>query len=161
MNVGLIVACDPNGIIGLDNQIPWKYPSDLQRFKTLTMGGTLIMGRRTFESLGRRHLPGRKTIVLSSTFQMDAPTFKTIELALAHARYLSLPIWIIGGAQVYRNVLERGLVDFVDLTLVPAVRLPKCGHEVATFPMDLLSRFHLVNTSMDGPLQHQRYERNL
>jgi len=161
MTVGLIVACDPLGVIGIDNKIPWRYPSDLRRFRELTMGGTLIMGRRTFESMGRRHLPGRTTLVLSDELQPDAPTFSSVEAAISQAMILGHPIWIIGGAQVYRYVLEKGLADFVDLTLVPPVALPEGEHEVATFPMSLLSGLRLVSTpsNPDDPLEHRRYER--
>ena len=64
--LALIVAVSDNGVIGRDNQLPWHLPADLKRFKALTMGHTLIMGRRTYQSIGRP-LPGRRTIVISTT----------------------------------------------------------------------------------------------
>lgn len=160
-NVGLIVATDPCGVIGVDNKIPWKYKSDMQRFKALTMGGTLIMGRRTFESMGRRHLPGRISFVVSSTPQPDASTFPSVEAALGAGQRLGQPIWFIGGSQVYREVLENGLVDFADVTLVPSIVVPE-GAVVATFPLPLLSNgYRLAKTEKnpDDPLEHRRYER--
>jgi len=161
MTIGLIVACDPSGVIGLDQKIPWKFSSDMKRFKALTMGGTLIMGRRTFESMGRRHLPGRTSLVVSSLAQADVRSFTTTLLAVEYAQTLGQPIWVIGGAQLYRDVLQRGLADFVDLTLVPEVTLPEGEHEVTTFPMGLLTGLRLVSTTPDpdDPLTHQRYER--
>lgn len=165
MTIGLIVAMDPHGVIGLDGQIPWRYPSDVRRFKALTMGGTLIMGRKTFESMGRRHLPGRTSLVLSSVPQPDVLTFGTLAGAIAYAwtEHRGQTVWILGGAQVYRDVLEHGFADFADVTLVPPVTLPAGAHEVTSFPIGLLSEFTLVSTtaSPNEPLEHRRYERSL
>ncbi|NND99029.1 MAG: hypothetical protein HKN47_17065, partial [Pirellulaceae bacterium] len=62
-NLTAIVAVTPSGVIGLDGDMPWQLSSDLRRFKKLTMGGVLIMGRKTFDSIGRP-LPGRRTVVI-------------------------------------------------------------------------------------------------
>jgi len=75
----IVVAVARNGVIGLNNELPWKLSSDLQRFKRLTMGHALIMGRKTYESIGRP-LPGRTTVVLSRTAK---------KLQLAHEKKVS------------------------------------------------------------------------
>lgn len=157
--VGLIVATDPNGVIGVNNAIPWHYKADLVRFKKKTDGGTLIMGRKTFESMGRRHLPGRTSLVVSSTPQSDVQTFPSVDAALEAAQALGKPIWFIGGSQIYGEVIQRGLVDFADVTLVPPVTVPE-GAVVATFPLELVTSNFLVQieTSLDSPLEHRRYE---
>lgn len=158
--VGLIVATDPNGVIGVNGTIPWKYKADILRFKFETMGGTIVMGRRTFESMGRRHLPGRISFVVSSVVQPDVSTFPSVEAALKAGKNLGQPIWFIGGSQIYREVLQKGLVDFADVTFVPAVSVPE-GATVATFPLDLLAGYRQTSceTNPDDPLEHRRYER--
>ncbi len=104
-----VVACSPNGVIGVNGGLPWKLKSDLQRFKAMTMGGTLIMGRKTFDSIGRV-LPGRQTIVLTrssdwrpeSTVGIDRlHVVSTAEDALDVANRLSLPAYVVGGAEIY------------------------------------------------------------
>lgn len=158
MTVGLIVATDPNGIIGIDGRIPWSYPSDLRRFKALTMGGVLIMGRKTWESIGRRHLPGRLSLVISSVGQPDVETCSSLEMALERAP-MDRPVWVIGGAQVYRDVLERGLVDFAEVTMVPPVSVPEGARDVAIFPVGLLSSLPLSSATHEAPLEYRRYNK--
>ncbi|HSX19586.1 MAG TPA: dihydrofolate reductase, partial [Gammaproteobacteria bacterium] len=62
--ISLVAAMSQNRVIGVNNKLPWNIPEELQHFKHLTMGKPMIMGRKTFDSIGRRLLPGRKTIVL-------------------------------------------------------------------------------------------------
>lgn len=117
-----IVAVSPEGVIGVNNGIPWHKKQDLKRFKAQTMGGTLIMGRKTWESIGCRKLPGRETLVLSRTPQANVDTYASLKLALSKAKKLGNPIWVAGGAEVYKAAEE--FVDSVDLTLVTDYRLP-------------------------------------
>ena len=77
----LIAAVARNGIIGSDNELPWQLPDDMKRFRTLTMGHPMVMGRRTYESIGRV-LPGRTTIVLSRD-----PDYRRDGVVVAAARY--------------------------------------------------------------------------
>ena len=72
MKMSLIVAVSRNGVIGVDNQLPWHLPDDLQYFKSVTMGKPLVMGRKTFDSIGRP-LPGRTNIVLTRDASWSAP----------------------------------------------------------------------------------------
>ena len=108
VELAIIVAMARNRVIGNDGQLPWHLPADLKRFKAITMGHPIIMGRKTHESIGRA-LPGRRNIVLTRQTQFDAgdcDCFASLPLALA-----ALPdaevAFIIGGAAVYEEALPR------------------------------------------------------
>jgi dihydrofolate reductase len=105
---------NPRRIIGVDGKLPWHYPEDLRRFKRLTLGGTIIMGRRTWESLPKRPLAGRRNLVLSSRPMDDADSFPTLAAALAAA---TDPVWYIGGARLFQEALA--VAAHIDLTYVP------------------------------------------
>ena len=113
--IHLIAAVARNGVIGLQGQIPWRLPEDLRHFQALTMGHTVIMGRRTYESIGGP-LPGRQNLVVSSKLQSGRGygVVRTLQegLALADDR----EIFIIGGAKLYEEALP--LAEQLDLTLV-------------------------------------------
>jgi dihydrofolate reductase len=103
--VGLIWAQSTSGVIGRDGRIPWRLPEDQARFKELTMGHTVVMGRLTWESLPAkvRPLPGRKNVVLTrqADYMADgADVVTTLEDALADDE-----IWVIGGEQIYTLAL--------------------------------------------------------
>jgi dihydrofolate reductase len=104
----MIVAAAENGVIGVDNRLPWRLPADLARFKRLTMGHHLIMGRKTYESIGRP-LPGRITVVLTRSAAIDVPNVSVARsldeaFAQAEARHDDEP-FVCGGAEVYAQVL--------------------------------------------------------
>ncbi|MBX3702860.1 MAG: dihydrofolate reductase [Steroidobacteraceae bacterium] len=108
-----------NGVIGRGGGLPWRLPEDLRRFKSLTMGHALLMGRRTQESIGRA-LPGRRNFVLSRDPAWRAPGCESVaspEAALALTDPLQM-LFVIGGAEVYRACW--GLVQRVELTEVHA-----------------------------------------
>ena len=108
----LIVARGKNGAIGLKGKMPWHLPEDLKHFKETTMGSPVVMGRKTWESIGRP-LPGRVNVVLTrdaSYVAAGAKVVATLEAALALTQEAPR-IFIIGGAHLYREVLERGIVD--------------------------------------------------
>jgi dihydrofolate reductase len=116
----LIAAVASNGVIGVDNGLPWRLPEDLKRFKALTMGHPMIMGRRTFESLGRV-LPGRSHIVLSRERREPGEGWlAATSMAEALARAAHCPggeeAFVIGGADVFRLALP--LADCLQLTEV-------------------------------------------
>ncbi|EMI40592.1 MULTISPECIES: dihydrofolate reductase [Pirellulaceae] len=98
-----IVASTPDGVIGLDQTMPWRLSSDLRRFKKLTMGGTLLMGRKTFDSIGRP-LPGRKTWVLTRNHDWHVEGVKTVqnEDEIFAAAELE-DIFVVGGGEIYRQ----------------------------------------------------------
>lgn len=113
----LIAAVAENGIIGKDGGIPWNIPADLAHFKALTLGQTVIMGRRTYESIGRP-LPGRQNIVVSSTLQSleGCSVAGSLQEALELAGETGGEIFVIGGARLYEEALP--LAQQLDLTLV-------------------------------------------
>lgn len=108
MELSLVCALAENGVIGRDGNLPWHLPKDLQHFKRLTIGGVLLMGRRTWDSIGRP-LPRRRSLVLSrdSAFQPEgAEVFGHLDSALAEAREAP-EVFVIGGAAVYAATLSR------------------------------------------------------
>lgn len=118
MRITLIAARAANGVIGRDNAMPWHLPADLRRFKALTMGKPVIMGRRTFESIGRP-LPGRLNIVLSRSMPRGerVVVVPDVDAALAEARATGTDeAMVIGGGEVYR--LFMPFADRLELTEV-------------------------------------------
>lgn len=117
----IIVAYDTNLAIGKHGDLPWgcALPGDLAHFRKLTRGGSVIMGRRTFESIGKKPLPERENIVISSrpTGVEKVLTAIDLESALALARY---PAFIIGGTQVYAAALQHPDIDTIYATEVEA-----------------------------------------
>jgi dihydrofolate reductase len=110
MRVSAIVAYDEGGIIGRDGGLPWHLPSDLKRFKALTMGKPIIMGRRTWDSIGRP-LPGRTSIVVTrerGRVIEGATVVHDLDAALSAAKATGAEeAVIIGGAQIYAEALPR------------------------------------------------------
>lgn len=108
MRVSAIVAMGTNRAIGLEGALPWRLPEDLRRFKRLTMGHTLLVGRRTYESIGRP-LPGRRMVVLTRQPGWSA---EGVQVARSLEEALELAaggeeVFIAGGAEVYREALPR------------------------------------------------------
>jgi dihydrofolate reductase len=119
VSVGLIWAQARGGVIGADGDLPWHLPEDLTLFRAMTMGATVVMGRRTWESLPERFrpLPGRTNVVLSSDREWSAdgarPASSVKEVVAAHESF-----WVIGGGAVYSAFLphaDRLVVTDVDL----------------------------------------------
>ena len=136
MRISLIAALARNRVIGRGNQLPWHLPEDLKRFKALTMGHPVLMGRKTFESIGRE-LPGRLNLVISRAgLSLDDALKKARESGTDEA-------FVIGGAQVYELALpkaDRLLLTLIDRdvegdTFFPAWD-PAAWREVAAEPRD-------------------------
>jgi dihydrofolate reductase len=128
----MIYARSENNVIGQNGQIPWRYAGDLKRFKRVTMGSAIVMGRRTFVSIGRA-LPGRKNIVLTSrglptstdaerALLVGIETATSIEEALLMAG--AQDVWFIGGGFVYEMAMP--FVSLIDETIVP-IDVPLVG----------------------------------
>lgn len=101
----IVVAHDPNLVIGKEGGLPWRYPEDLKHFKETTMGGTIIMGRGVFEELSEIPLPGRKNVVLSTTREYEnVDTYTSLEEALDASN--EEEVYIIGGGILYREAIE-------------------------------------------------------
>lgn len=123
--IALIAAMGKNRVIGRDNKLPWHLPEDLKYFRGVTWGKPIVMGRKTFDSLGRP-LPGRTNIVISNKAGLQIPGASvqtTIDAALQQASRQAVldgveEVMIIGGETLYRQMLERA--DRLYLTLVEA-----------------------------------------
>jgi dihydrofolate reductase len=129
MTIGMIAAVSPDGVIGLHGKIPWHYRADMQRFKRVTMGAAIVMGRLTWESMPKKPLPGRRNVVITSVPIEGVETFRDIPSALAAIRSSERDVWFIGGARIYQEAMRFS--DTIDLTYVPdriehpdAVRFP-------------------------------------
>ncbi|MDH0648185.1 dihydrofolate reductase [Pseudomonas sp. GD03858] len=123
--LSLIAAFAENRVIGIDNSMPWHLPGDFKYFKATTLGKPIIMGRKTWDSLGRP-LPGRLNIVVSrqpGLVLAGAEVFASLEAARARAEQWAREqgveeLMLIGGAQLYRQALEKDLVSRMYLTRV-------------------------------------------
>lgn len=120
MTVTIVVAIGDNGVIGADGGLPWPPTGDLRQFKELTTGHPIVMGRATFESIGRP-LPGRTSVVLTrdATWGHDGViSAGSLPEALAAAAALDDEVFVIGGAQVYAEALATDVVDRMVVTHV-------------------------------------------
>lgn len=121
----LVVAVARNGVIGRDGDLPWRLPSDLKRFKQLTLGRPVLMGRKTWDSIGRP-LPGRPNIVVTRDPAFSAPgadVVSSLDEGLAAARREASKlgvdeVCVIGGGQIYAQVFDRA--DILHVTRVEA-----------------------------------------
>ena len=124
MRLSLIAAMADNRVIGINNSLPWKLPSDMSWFRKHTLGKPIIMGRKTFESFGGRTLPDRTNIVITRNANYKADgivVVTTIEQAIEQAKQTADKVdeaMIIGGASFYEQMLTR--VDRMYLTFVDA-----------------------------------------
>lgn len=118
--LSIIVAMAKNRMIGKDNKMPWHLPDDLKYFKAQTLNKPVIMGRKTFESLGSRPLPNRPNLVISRNLDYaaaDVQVFASVEAALSSVNDQT-EVMIIGGAQIYTQWIDR--VDQLLITEVDA-----------------------------------------
>lgn len=156
MKVALIVAAAENNVIGRNNQLPWHLPQDLKYFKARTLGKPIIMGRKTFESIGRP-LPGRPNIVVTRNPAWSAAgahAVSDIDEALVLAGQLAetheQEVMVIGGAEIYKAALPRA--DRIYLT---RIELPMEGD--AFFSILDPNEWHLVSNvaGEEGGLPHR------
>lgn len=119
MNISLVVAVAENGVIGKDNQLLWKLSADLKRFKAITSNHFILLGRKTFESIGKP-LPNRTSLIISRNYKCDFENcyvFKTINEAIVFAAQQNQDeIFVIGGGEIYSQTLP--LANRIHLTLV-------------------------------------------
>ena len=117
--LGLIVARSENNVIGKNGRIPWDIPGEMSQFRGLTLGNAVVMGRRTFEEIGRP-LPGRKTIVVSASKRFEGENVSTVgTLKEALDKADSESVYIAGGYGLYKEALP--LVDVMYITKVQTV----------------------------------------
>ncbi|WP_316810829.1 dihydrofolate reductase [Pedobacter heparinus] len=119
MTVSIVVAIAENNAIGKNNELLWYLPTDLKHFKQLTSGRTIIMGRKTFDSIGKP-LPNRRNIVITRSAGMEIPgteVVNTLDQALALC-IAEEEVFIVGGAEIYRQAIDK--TDKIYLTRVHA-----------------------------------------
>jgi dihydrofolate reductase len=147
-----IAAMARNRVIGAGGKIPWHLPKDFRWFKKVTLGGVVVMGRKTFESLGKP-LPGRRNVVISGTAKFDGVEMLPNFEALEESAYGEAPVWIIGGGVLYECALP-----FCSDLFLSVVEAEPAGD---TFfpPFEHLFEFESVVES-DPEFEVRRYRRN-
>jgi len=141
--ISLLVAHDTNKVIGLNNELPWHIPEDLAYFKKMSMGKAMVMGRKTYESIGRP-LPGRLSIVVTrneSFIAEGAIVVHNLKDAIARAEEYAGEVMVIGGAEIFRLTME-----IADRLYITNIRKPYKGD---TFFPDYGPEWKLVSTSED------------
>ena len=156
--ISLIVAYAHNNVIGNNGRIPWDLPDDREHFKKLTLGSVVIMGRRTFEEIYKKFgagLPGRETIVISSTMNYEGTNYRTVTglkeaLEFARTQFPQKEIFICGGEAVYREAISFKLAKRLYITEIDA-DIP--GD--AFFPEFDIADFEIKDkTKIDSPVPH-------
>ncbi len=110
MIISLVAAADENGLIGRNNALPWRLPADMKYFKNLTMGHTVIMGRKTFESIKCKPLKGRTNVIITRNrfFSTDADILIFNNLTDAFTAFVNeKEIFVIGGGEIFREALPK------------------------------------------------------
>ncbi|WP_229054228.1 dihydrofolate reductase [Aeromicrobium sp. Leaf350] len=156
MTVTLVVAMGANRVIGVDGGLPWRLPEDLAHFKRITLGHPMVMGRATYDSIGRP-LPGRTTIVVTRQADWSADGVEvahSLDDALVRARELDEEVFLVGGAQVYAEALERDLVDVLVVT-----RVAQSPEGDAVFPAIDWERWSEAGTVPHDGFEIVTYER--
>ena len=158
--ISLLVAHDPDRVIGKDNELPWHIPEDLAYFKKMSMGKAMVMGRKTFESIGRP-LPGRLNIIVTRNEAYAAEgvvVVHDVQEAIAIAKAFSDEVMIIGGAEIFRMTME--IADRLYITYIQK------KFEGDTFFPAYETEWKLTSTSEDHitkegiPYSFLVYERN-
>lgn len=119
--ISAIYAISENGVIGKDQSIPWRLPADLKRYKQLTMGNPILMGRKTYESIGKP-LPGRRNIIITRNPEFSAPgteTAHSLESAIKICGDVP-EIFIVGGTALFQEGVEKGYISKIYETFVHA-----------------------------------------
>ncbi len=144
MEVHLIWAQDKNGGIGKNGKLPWHISEDLKNFKRITLNSTIIMGRKTWESLPVKPLPNRQNIILSKTLDIDILTFKTYEDCIDNLDNINISkVFIIGGRSMYKLFFNKA--DYLHITNIDL--LERGINEF--FPIsynDIISRFQKIDS---------------
>lgn len=151
MKISLVVAKSRNNVIGKNNQLPWHLPADLKHFKNVTMGKPIVMGRKTFDSIGKP-LPGRRNIIISRDKNLHVDgcdVFHSIDDAL-HALKNEVEIMIIGGENLFLQVLDRA--HHIYLTVIDA------NFEGDTFFPALNHHWKLIEEECHSPDERNVYE---
>lgn len=155
MQIAMIAAMAADRVIGLDNQMPWHLPADLKHFKAVTLGKPVLMGRKTYESIGRP-LPGRRNIVVS---RQPAPANSSVEWVSSIEQGLALvsampEVMIIGGAEIYQQCLplaSRLYITEIELQVAGDAYFP--DYRAAASWQELSNEY--FPASADSPLAYR------
>ena len=118
--IRMIAACSSNGVIGLNNSIPFHYSEDLKHFRHSTQNSTVIMGRKTFESIGSKPLPNRRNIVVTTSSDIKVENYRSLKESIEAVKE-EKNIWLIGGSYIYQEGMN--FADEIVLTVTPDVVL--------------------------------------
>lgn len=158
MKVGIIVAVAENGIIGRDNSLPWRLSGDLQYFKKTTLGKPIIMGRKTYESIGKP-LPGRTNIIVTRNqryLKENCIVCHSIQEAISCAvTEKTEAVMIIGGAQLYKEAL------LIEPALVTHLYVTEVHHSIegdATFPSIIEAQWQEVSRERHSADDKNQYD---
>jgi dihydrofolate reductase len=143
MIISFVVAMTRSGVMGKNNALPWHLPEDLKHFKKVTMGNPIVMGRKTYESIGRP-LPGRRNIVLSRQKNLDfagVEVFESFDAALAELKKDSsiIEVNVIGGADIFKQTVT--IANTLHITWIE-----KDFDGDVVFPVDTIKSFSLVDS---------------
>ncbi len=139
--IKMIAAVSKNGVIGVDNTLPWagEYPEDMKHFRTMTKNSILIMGRKTFESVGSRPLPSRRNIVISRLANglgcisvEGVEVYSSVKEAIDACNGDARDIWVVGGERIYEAGMQ--FAEEIYLTMIPKWIDATLGQSVARFP---------------------------
>lgn len=171
MNVKIIAAVDLNYLMGYDNTIPWHKPVDLKRFKQKTLNQIVIMGRKTYESIGRA-LPNRVNCLVSrdpgriKNLSSGVIVSNSLESLFDQLKNTDKTIWIIGGSQIYNEVLLMDIVSEIDLTILNGRWIPPANHSIEEIksktilfpkiPLEFTVESEEINQE-DSSLLHRKY----
>lgn len=137
IEIAMLWAASPRGLIGRDDWMPWRLPNDLKRFKSLTIDGCIVMGHRTFQCLGKA-LPQRDNLVMrrqSSEALPGVTVVHSLDAAVEFAAQRGHPrLWVVGGAQIYKLALPRA--QRLEMTLVQDKAALKPGDTLFPFTPD-------------------------
>lgn len=155
MVLSIIVAMDSHRAIGKDNQLLWHLPQDLKRFKALTMGHAVVMGRKTWESLPNGALPNRRNVVISRTLKelAKAEIYTSVDEALKVLEE-EREVFVIGGGEIYRQTIDRA--DRLYLTEVHG----EFGDADTFFPEVKADEWRIVERTHIPQDAHNAYESN-
>lgn len=156
MDIHLIWAQDNNNAIGVNGNLPWYIPEDLKNFKKLTLNKPIVMGRKTWDSLKYKPLPGRRNLVLSTKHKIkDIETFNNIEILIKTLKESNENcIFIIGGAEIYK--LFWAVSNYLHITLISK----KCKSADTFFPIkydDLNKNFKKISTKKLSHIAEYQY----
>ena len=163
-----IVAVNPKGIIGNNNMIPWRVNEDMARFRRLTLNNVVIMGRKTWDSIGRKCLTNRENYIVSRSASLkliegtDAKCYKHIDHAITDAQsyFPDKDIYIIGGASIYKQTLP--ICDELELTIINEEFVNLSEGEIVyleDYPHKILELFILKNSEKTEYATYQKYIR--